>query len=43
MQMMRKLYQQMVMDKAQIKAEPMVQIGGLKREKKEDKSMAVAE
>ncbi len=31
---MRKLYQQMVMDKAQIKAEPTVQIGGLKREKK---------
>jgi len=41
--MMRKLYQQMVMDKAQIKAEPMVQIGGLKREKKADKDMAVAE
>jgi uncharacterized radical SAM superfamily Fe-S cluster-containing enzyme len=34
MQMMRKLYNQMVMEKAQIKAEPMVQNGGLKREKK---------
>ncbi|MGQ0543580.1 MAG: radical SAM protein [Blastocatellia bacterium] len=42
-QMMRKLYQQMVMEKAQIKAEPMIQIGGLKREKKADKEMAVAE
>ena len=40
MQMMRKLYNQMVMDKAQIKAEPMVQIGGLKREKKADKASA---
>ena len=36
MQMMRKIYNQMVMDKAQIKAELMVQIGGLKREKKAD-------
>ena len=44
MQMMRKLYQQMVMEKNQIKAEPLVQIGGIKREKKnEDKTMAVAE
>ena len=44
MQMMRKLYQQMVMEKAQIKAEPLVQIGGIKREKKEQpKEMAVAE
>ena len=34
MQMMRKLYNQMVMEKNQITAEPMVQIGGLKREKK---------
>ena len=42
MQMMRKLYNQMVLEKAQIKAEPMIQIGGLKREKK-DKEMAVAE
>jgi hypothetical protein len=40
MQMMRKLYQQMVMEKAQIKAEPMIQIGGLK---KKDKELAVAE
>jgi uncharacterized radical SAM superfamily Fe-S cluster-containing enzyme len=43
MQMMRKLYNQMVMEKSQITAEPMVQIGGLKREKKADKEMAVAE
>ena len=43
MQMMRKLYQQMVMEKAQIKAEPMVQIGGLKREKKAENDMAIAE
>jgi hypothetical protein len=40
MQMMRKLYQQMVMEKAQIKAEPMIQIGGLN---KKDKELAVAE
>ena len=40
MQMMRKLYQQMVMEKAQIKAEPMVQIAGLK---KKDKELAMAE
>jgi 7,8-dihydro-6-hydroxymethylpterin dimethyltransferase len=33
MQMMRKLYQQMVMEKNQIKGESLVQIGGLKREK----------
>ena len=33
----------MVMDKNQITAEPMVQIGGLKREKKADKEMAIAE
>ncbi len=43
-QMMRKLYNQMVLDKAQIKAEPLIQIGGIKREKKENlKEMAVAE
>lgn len=42
MQMMRKLYNQMVTEKAGPKAEPLVQIGGIKREKKE-KSMAVAE
>ncbi len=42
--MMRKLYQQMVMEKNQITSEPMVQIGGLKREKKnEDKELAMAE
>jgi hypothetical protein len=32
----------MVMEKAGIKAEPLIQISGIKREKK-DKSMAVAE
>jgi hypothetical protein len=32
----------MVMEKARMKAEPLIQIGGIKREKK-DKSMAVAE
>jgi uncharacterized radical SAM superfamily Fe-S cluster-containing enzyme len=42
MQMMRKLYQEMVMQKAGIKGENLVQIGGIKREKK-DKEMAVAE
>ena len=40
MQMMRKLYNQMVTEKAGLKAEPMIQIGGLK---KKDKEMAVAE
>ncbi len=34
MQMMRKLYNQMVMEKNQIKAEPLVQIGGIKREER---------
>ena len=44
MQMMRKLYQEMVMDKAGIKGEKLVQIGGIKREKKDKpKEMAVAE
>ena len=43
MQMMRKLYNQMVTEKAGLKAEPMIQIGGIKREKKADKEMAVAE
>ena len=42
MQMMRKLYNQMVLEKNQIKGESLVQIGGIKREKKE-KSLAVAE
>ena len=42
MQMMRKLYQQMVMDKNQIKGDNLVQIGGIKKEAKE-KEMAVAE
>jgi hypothetical protein len=39
--MMRKLYQQMVMEKAQIKSEPMIQIGGIKKNKEEE--LAVAE
>ena len=44
MQMMRKLYQEMVMEKAGIKGDNLVQIGGVKREKKEKaKEMAVAE
>ena len=43
MQMMRKLYNEMIQEKAGLKAEPMIQIGGLKREKSKDKSMAVAE
>jgi 7,8-dihydro-6-hydroxymethylpterin dimethyltransferase len=42
MQMMRKLYQQMVLEKNQIKGDNLVQIGGIKREKKE-KEMAVSE
>ena len=41
MQMMRKLYNQMVMEKNQIKGENLVQIGGIKKSK--DKEMAVAE
>ena len=40
MQMMRKLYNQMVLEKAQITAEPLVQIGGIKKKEKE---MAIAE
>ena len=40
MQMMRKLYNQMVLDKNQIKADAPVQIGGLKKKEKE---LAVAE
>lgn len=40
MQMMRKLYQQMVMEKSQIKGDNLVQIGGLK---KKEKDLAVAE
>jgi hypothetical protein len=35
MQMMRRLYNQMVLEKAQNKAEPLIQTGGIKREKKE--------
>jgi 7,8-dihydro-6-hydroxymethylpterin dimethyltransferase len=41
MQMMRKLYNQMVMEKNQIKAEPLIQIGGIKKNK--EKEMAIAE
>ena len=37
---MRKLYNQMVLEKAQITAEPLVQIGGIKKKEKE---MAIAE
>ena len=40
MQMMRKLYQQMVMEKNQIKGEKLVQIGGIKREKKDKAASA---
>jgi hypothetical protein len=40
MQMMRKLYQQMVMDKNQIKGDNLVQIGGIKREKKDNKGVS---
>jgi hypothetical protein len=42
MQMMRKLYQQMVMDKNQIKGESLIQIGGIKK-KNAEKELAVAE
>ncbi|MBX3299860.1 MAG: radical SAM protein [Acidobacteria bacterium] len=42
MQMMRKLYQQMVMEKNQIKGENLVQIGGIKK-KVAEKEMAMAE
>jgi hypothetical protein len=38
--MMSKLYNQMVLEKAQIKPEPLIQIGG---RKKEEKEMAMAE
>ena len=41
MQMMRKLYQQMVLEKNQIKGDNLVQIGGLKKSK--EKELAVAE
>ena len=42
MQMMRKLYQQMVMEKNQITGEKLVQIGGIKREKKDKTETAKA-
>ena len=41
MQMMRKLYNQMVLEKNQIKGENLVQIGGIKKSK--EKEMAIAE
>ena len=46
MQMMRKLYNQMVLEKNQIKGDKLVQIGGIKRTSKKEehnKEMAVAE
>ena len=43
MQMMRKLYNEMVQEKAGLKAEALIQIDGLKREKKVKKEMAMAE
>jgi uncharacterized radical SAM superfamily Fe-S cluster-containing enzyme len=42
MQMMRKLYNEMLLEKSGIKGDSLVQIGGIKREKKE-KELAVAE
>jgi uncharacterized radical SAM superfamily Fe-S cluster-containing enzyme len=42
MQMMRKLYQQMVLEKNNIKGENLVQIGGIKREKKDKSETAQA-
>ena len=42
MQMMRKLYNQMVLEKNQIKGDSLVQIGGIKKATK-DKELAVAE
>src|SRR5207253_2634547 len=42
MQMMRKLYNEMLLEKSGIKPESLVQIGGIKREKKE-KELAMAE
>ncbi len=43
MQMMRKLYNEMVMQKNGIQGEKLVQIGGIKREKNPEKELAVAE
>ncbi len=40
MQMMKKLYNQMVMEKQNIKGEKLTQIGGLKRDKKPDSDKA---
>ncbi|MBA3601052.1 MAG: hypothetical protein H0W45_07370, partial [Acidobacteria bacterium] len=38
MQMMKKLYQEMLLEKNGIKGESLVQIGGIKREKKQTAS-----
>ena len=43
MQMMRKLYQEMVMEKGGIKGEKLIQIGGIKKAKTEEKKLAMAE
>jgi len=43
MQMMRKLYNQMVLEKNQIKGDNLVQIGGMKKTKNEEKELAMAE
>ena len=40
---MRKLYNEMVMEKAGIKGESLIQIGGIKKKSSEDKEMAIAE
>jgi hypothetical protein len=42
MQMMKKLYNQMVLEKQNIKGEKLTQIGGLKREKKTDDNAKTA-
>ena len=43
MQVIRSLYQEMVMEKAGIKGEKLIQIGGIKKAKIEEKEMAMAE
>ena len=42
MQMMRKLYNEMLLEKSGIKGESLVQIGGIKK-KNEEKELAMAE
>jgi hypothetical protein len=42
MQMMKKLYQEMLLEKNGIKGENLVQIGGIKRKKKDDTKTASA-